>query len=318
VAARAAGVCADAARLLAPCGEGRDEALVGRARRALRYTGEHGAEGVYLLYPLSEFSRLEKGDGSYREKFEATWKRIGPYGAFSRFAASQLSRSDYEGGGRVMVDFITGYLDHDNADPELVKLAATWLRKQADAAARGILESQHGHRNARGSGPPGWGQATVMGRYLDPIMACLMLESVPVEDEQRYFDAMSVAADYVLGANPLGMVFITGLGTVSPLHPLHLDSLVFVKRGKGPMPGIPVYGPVDALPQASFYEPGRAAFYPRFERHPVMRRYADIRTFIKTYEWTGWECQEPHAARLALLVDGGERPANDWKSRTSP
>jgi hypothetical protein len=147
-----------------------------------------------------------------------------------------------------------------------------------------------------------------MGRYLDPILARMALGELSESDRQRYFDAISVAADYVLGANPLGMSFITGLGTVSPREPLHLDSLVSVKGGRGPMPGIPVYGPVEELPRADYYRHGRSAFHPTFDEHPLMRRYADIRSFVVTNECTIWECQAPHAEHFALLVDRGRTP----------
>ena len=57
---------------------------------------------------------------------------------------------------------------------------------------------------------------------------------------------MSLEADYVLGCNPLGMTWITGLGTRSPMSPLHNDAMTFIKHNKGVLPGIPVYGPTKA------------------------------------------------------------------------
>jgi hypothetical protein len=147
-----------------------------------------------------------------------------------------------------------------------------------------------------------------MGRYLDPIFARLSLGELPESDRQRYFDAISVSADYVLGANPLGMSFITGLGTVSPREPLHLDSLVSIRDGRGPMPGIPVYGPVEQLPRADYYRYARAAFHPDFDQHPLMRRYADVRSFVVTNECTIWECQAPHTTHFAALVGAGQMP----------
>jgi hypothetical protein len=181
--------------------------------------------------------------------------------------------------------------------------------REANEVASDILRSDHAHRNARPRGRPvAWGQGTVMGRYLDPVFAVLALPDLSEEDRQRYYDAISIAADYVLGANPLGMSFITGLGAVSPQEPLHLDSLVFVKAGRPPMPGIPVYGPVEELPRAEYYRYATVEFHPAFGRHPVMRRYADVRSFVVTNECTIWECQAPHAQHFAALVADGQRP----------
>jgi hypothetical protein len=156
-----------------------------------------------------------------------------------------------------------------------------------------------------------------MGRYLDPIFASLALGNVSAEDRQRYHDAISVAADYVLGANPLGMSFITGLGTVSPMEPLHLDSLVFVKRGRPPMPGIPVYGPVRELPRADYYRYARVRFHPSFDQHPLMRRYGDVRSFVVNTECTIWECQAPHAEHFAALISDGQMPPARLRPRAA-
>ena len=236
------------------------------------------------------------------------WTSIGPYGAFSNFADAHNQESDYVHDGQVMPDYILGYLLSPNASPEIVETSRTWLTRAADEVARRILESPHAHRNARPEGrPTGWGQGTVQGRYLDPIIARLALGNVSASDQRNYFDAMSLAADYVLGANPLGMVFITGLGSRSPAEPLHLDSLVAIHEGRGPMPGIPVYGPVPDLPAAEYYRFASEKFAPRFESRPLMLRYADVHSFVTTNEFSVWECMAPHTEHFALLIRDGAR-----------
>lgn len=307
VSARAAGLFAQASRLLQTFDAQRARGLRDRAIRAYRYARAHNASAAFSLYGASELWRLT-GEASYKADFERMWTSIGPYGAFSNFADAHNQESDYVHDGQVMPDYILGYLLSPNASPEIVETSRTWLTRAADEVARRILESPHAHRNARPEGrPTGWGQGTVQGRYLDPIIARLALGNVSASDQRNYFDAMSLAADYVLGANPLGMVFITGLGSRSPAEPLHLDSLVAIHEGRGPMPGIPVYGPVPDLPAAEYYRFASEKFAPRFESRPLMLRYADVHSFVTTNEFSVWECMAPHTEHFALLIRDGAR-----------
>ena len=301
VSARAAGLFAQAARLVRPFDAGRARELRSRAERAWRWAQAHDARNEYALYALSELHALT-GERGYATEFERRWSSLGPYGAFSNLALRHNQTPDYARGGQVMPDYILGYLRSDGASPAIVELATRWLDQQADRAAAAVLDSPHAHRSPRPAElAPDWGHGTVAGRHLDPVVARLGLGGLPAERRQRYLDALSVAADYVLGANPLGMSFVTGLGERSPLEPCHLDSLAHVKRGRGPVPGIPVYGPVRELPNAAYYRPARDAFHPAFDRHPLMRRYADVHSFVNTNECTVWECQAPHTQHLALL-----------------
>jgi endoglucanase len=301
VSARAAGLFAQASRLIERFDRARARELRQRAERAWRWAKDHGARDAYALYALGELFRTT-GDESYARDFESRWRALGRYGAFSNFALRHNQTGDYVRAGQVMPDYILGYLRADGADPEIRALAERWLTQHADRAAASVLASPHAHRNARPTDlPPDWGQATVMGRHLDPIVARLALGDVDAARQQRYLDALSVAADYVLGANPLGRTFITGLGARPPLEPLHLDSLAHIANGRGPVPGIPVYGPVRELPRADYYTPARDAFHPPFDRHPLMRRYADVRSFVNTNECTVWECQAPHTQHFAIL-----------------
>lgn len=300
VTARAAGLFAQASRLIAPFDARRARQLRERAVRAWRWAKRSDARDAYALYALGELFRLT-GEAAYGREFEERWRGLGPYGAFSNLALHHNQTPDYRDGGRVMPDYILGYLGAEGASAEIVETAKRWLTQHANEVARSILDSPHAHRNARGRLGPDWGHGTVMGRFVDPIIARLALGDVPADARRRYLDALSVSADYVFGANPLGMVFVTGLGTHSPRNPLHLDSLAHAKRGRGPVPGIPVYGPVRELPRAGYYRHAREAFHPAFERHPLFRRYGDVRSFVNTNECTVWECQAPHTEHLAVL-----------------
>lgn len=312
VTARAAGVFAQASRLLAPFDRTRAARLRRRAIDAERWATAHQASRPFMLYALSELARLT-GDPRYRARFEQTWAGIGEYGAFSSFAGAHDRQYDYGGEGRVMPDYILGYLATPGARQDIIDTSREWLTRMADEAARATIESPHAHRNPRpADAPTGWGDGTVMGRWLDPVIARMAFGPMSTGDRQNYVDALSVAADYVLGANPLGMVFMTGLGSRRPEEPLHLDSLATIKRGLGPMPGIPVYGPISEVPGQDWYQPGARRFSPAWPSTPPMRRYADLHTFVNTNECTIWECQAPDAEHFAALLGAAWLPPTTW------
>jgi hypothetical protein len=128
------------------------------------------------------------------------------------------------------------------------------------------------------------------------------LGGLSTAERQRYFDTLSLAADYLLGGNPNGLVYVTGLGSRHVEEPLHLDSLVFIKQGKGAMPGIPVFGPTATVPKAPYARATVAAFYPPFAERPEALRYADVRTVPNFSEFSVWETQAPDTELFAILL----------------
>jgi endoglucanase len=305
VTARAAGVFAQAARLVLPYNAARAAALHGRAVRAWSWAKANGASDTNKLYAAGELYRLT-GEAQYKTAFEASWSAIGSYGAFSKFAENQLYMGDYTGSSRAMPDYLQGYVGAPGATPAIVSTTLSWITRAADAVVA-RTESDHAHRNPRpASHGMDWGQGTTMGRYCDTVIARLQLGGLTVEQRQRYFDTLSLAADYVLGANPNGLVYMTGLGSRRVEEPLHLDSLSFVKDGKGVVPGIPVYGPIAGAPAASYMQPTLAQFYPTFNAHPPALRFADVRTMVPITEFTVWETQAPHTEHFAILAGSGK------------
>jgi endoglucanase len=311
VSARVAALFAHASRLLTPRDRARAADLRGRALGAWRWARSHRPHAASRLYAASELWRLT-GDRAYAREVDALWPSFGPDGPWSRMALQHAFQSDYFADARPMPDWVLGYLGASAASPARVADSRRILEAYAAAAVREAIDSRHAHRSPRGDRGVDWGGGAIVARYLDPVVARMQLGDVPDDRRADYFDALSLAADYVLGGNPLGMSFVTGLGSRRPEEPLHLDSLVFVRRGRPPMPGIPVFGPVRELPSAPYYRAARAAFHPPFEDRPLMRRYADVRTFPNTNEFTVWDGQAPLAQLFALLVGAGARPPATW------
>lgn len=313
VSARVAGLFAQASRLIVRFDPSRARRLRDKSLRAWQWARTHGAKPQFMLYAASELHRLT-GEDRFKQELETLWPTIGADGPFSNWSVSHLQLEDYARRGAVMPDYVLGYLGSEGASSELLETSRRWMKNFAAQAVRAIVSSPHAHRSPRGSYGTDWGQGTITARFMDPVIAELQLGGVSREDRQRDFDALSLAADYVLGGNPLGMSFVTGLGSRRPENPLHLDSLVWVKRGQGPVPGIPVYGPVRELPGANYYEAGKSAFYPPFERHPPMLRYGDIHTFVVTNEFGVWDCQAPLAELFGVLLGRNAAVPRSWRA----
>jgi endoglucanase len=81
-----------------------------------------------------------------------------------------------------------------------------------------------------------WGAATGVGRYGD-----FLVHAWRITAETKYRDAAARLADWVLGANPPGWCFTSGLGHRPPYNPLHLDSYAHLVA-RGPAPGLVIYG----------------------------------------------------------------------------
>jgi endoglucanase len=310
-----AALFAQGARLVAPYDAERSATLTGAAKRAYAAAVAMNAPAAYRLYAASELLALT-GESQYAIAFEALWDTLDKYGngAFDSFDSMlRLYPGSFTDHTPAMADYVLGYAESDFADAGIVTIIRRELRKLADESATAVLESAHAHRHGRPAGDAmDWGHATATGRHVDRIYQALQFLSLDGATKQRYLDAMSVSADYVLGANPLGLSFITGLGSRMPTQALHLDSLAAQATGMPAMPGIPVYGPVTSLPNVYYYWPVTDAHYPAFNDLPRGRRYADSRTSVNTAEFTVWENQAPLTELFGSLLGGMTMPPAAW------
>lgn len=77
------------------------------------------------------------------------------------------------------------------------------------------------------------------------------------------------------------------------------------------MPGFPVFGPTQGLSGKSYYDYGEYTFYPAFLNHPLMRRYADIHTFIGNNEG-GSQMMAVNTELFAMLIALDMMPPASW------
>ena len=309
--ARAAGLFAQMSRLIAPFNATTAADLRNRAVLAFSWAKAKAASPVFLMYGAGELFRLT-ADAQYDTAFQAAWNSIGAYGAFSNFTEFQLLMDDYKHPGQVCPDFFQGYLGAAGASASIKSSSLSLLTSFANTWVSNIHNS-HAHRSPRPAAYQwDWGIGTGTARFMDTIYARIQLGGLSASDQQKYFNALSLASDYVLGGNPLGLVFFTLLGSRHPMEPAHLDSLAWIKEGRGPAPGVPVYGPIDSMPSASYMAPAAAVFYPAFNGLPKGLRYGDTRTLINTNEFSVWEVNGPFVELFAILSGPGFLPPASW------
>ncbi|UGQ47407.1 glycoside hydrolase family 9 protein [Massilia endophytica] len=144
----------------------------------------------------------------------------------------------------------------------------------------------------------GWGSGTAQGRYADLYAFAWLLTSDPAR-KQKYVNAVSQYADYAMGLNPLGMSYYTGLGWEQPNSPLHEDSY-FTKYGAsdgitsdhvgrriGNVPGMLVLGPVGGASGQGYQMAVTNKVYPPIDTEmPPMRRFAHGWSFVHGNEMT--------------------------------
>ena len=319
--ARCAGLFAQAARLVAPYDGIRAHMLEQRAIAAFDYAVANGVgpnSGGALGYAASELFRLT-GDDVYRKAFVDAWNaKATPSPPFAPlfFDREILGPGVFTSPEQNFEwDHVTAYIESGAAASEHVSAVRGRVGlRPAELLAR--FESAHAHRNGRISGAPlTFGKSTSIGQYLFGAYAALQMGNLNDQSVQDVYDMMSLSADYVLGCNPSGMSWITGLGSRRPMDPLHLDSLAFIHAGQGPIPGIPLYGPVDNLPMNQFYTYAARLTYPAFADSPKGRRYADVHYFVICNEFSVWETQAPMTQLFASLIAPDMVPPEDWLPR---
>ena len=214
---------------------------------------------------------------TFQNLFEQTWSLMDNFGDGPPIHPGLPWRGSYSLVTQPVIhDHMLAYLGHPSADAERVALSDNVITVASYDALEAVT-TLHAHSNGRDRlTDPSWGDGTAVGEHVIRIMAALQRGNLSSEETQLFFNALSLSADYVLGANPAGMVWITGLGSRSPQDPRHHDSTVLIHGGMPPIPGFPVYGPSEGIPFQHTCDYGKNVMYPAFEAHPLLRRYEHL------------------------------------------
>ena len=177
-------------------------------------------------------------------------------------------------------------------DPAIV----AYFRKAIKNAADANIAVLKKHAFPVGNDPEkgGWGHNVRQPQY-----AAAPLIQWKLTGEQRYFDAASELMDYKLGLNPVGISYVTGLGS-HQVHNIHdRESAYTEKLGWGSKPGITAFGP-GVLGWRS-----NAKVVPGSRELPKERLYVDDRALISFNEFTIFETMH-YDALYTILAGGGK------------
>ena len=112
--------------------------------------------------------------------------------------------------------------------------------------------------------------------------------------DRRYLEALVLACQAGLGANPSNLCYTTGLGHRSPEHPLHIDSRI---THQPPPPGLTVGGPRDVQRDKDGWEHKllAPACYPPPSQWPNIEAYFDVFWYPTMCEFTVHSPMAPNA-----------------------
>jgi len=303
--AMGAGLFAHASRLVQPFNATRASQLLTKAQNAWNYLQAHGSdvdmasakEGPRMYAAMELY--LATGDANYHTAFQTLANTcLNGNIRVDWFNIPQICDE-----GLILTPYFFGYLITNRPVDQSLKDA--WVAK-LQGLANNTLNAVNTKSYPIGDNPNyAWGTATCQGRYADPVMLMYRLNG-----NSSYLDVVSQLADYSLGLNPLGKVYVTGLGVNQPSSPLHLDSYFTEKAGKGPVPGIVIYGPADysTVPwELVVWE----KVHPSFTSLPLQRRFSDGWSFVEEDEFTVWETQAENICMYGFLasVEGGGTPS---------
>ena len=138
----------------------------------------------------------------------------------------------------------------------------------------------------------GWGHNVRQPQY-----AAAPLLHWRLSGDRKYFDAASVLMDWKLGLNPMGISYVTELGSYQ-VHNIHDRESAFTKsKGYGLKPGITAFGP------GVIGRRNNAVSIPAMADLPYLRKFTDDMAIISFTEFTIFETM--HYDALYTILSGG-------------
>ncbi|MBP7830924.1 MAG: glycoside hydrolase family 9 protein [Kiritimatiellae bacterium] len=329
VSAYVAGLFAQAARLLTNHDAAAAADYLDRAEWAYRYAVSNAADSGWLM--TAECHLLKTTGGTnYQGELEKRLAHIrnpdsnDPYYVnFSGdWAYSGLIGFSYQSGDGFEDAPLLAYVraPPEVTDPALVSNVTAMILQHGQQAVNYALisggtsptsSSFEAYRScARSDLVEAYGQNTTPGRVLNVIWAYALTNNAD------FLDAISLTADYLLGCNPLGRAWATGLGQHNTRQALDAESLAWVDRfGWDQVPGIPTYGPFPAPWQVDYQIEVFDSHLPDIFSIPEQRRFCDAYPMPQCTEFTVWESGLPATATLALLLPpGGMTPTPELRA----
>lgn len=121
----------------------------------------------------------------------------------------------------------------------------------------------------------------------------------------KFFAALCTSVDYFLGANSLGITWITGVGPRHPQHVFHMDAWYNTHEGRM-HPGLIPYGPwrkETEVPEGPWHVGWpHPTVYPHIDQWPGAKRWFENRNSPLHAEFTVHQNLGPAAAIYGLMV----------------
>jgi endoglucanase len=301
----AAGVFAQASRLVRPYNATRADDLLNRAKLAWGYHWSHSNTDdprAYNLYASLQLY-LATGEPSFHNLFKSQASAILVRGGTwpVQYRPGNLS-------AQVQTVHFASY-----ALPTSRIVEATLVDAIKDLVIREAKQGgYHGVRPLTDAYPVGatkfigWGALTAPGRFDAPAFASRF--TTDETERQQFINTMSALADGILGLNAMGMSYVVGLGVEQPNNPGHLDSYACHKETGKHLPGVTVYGPTDGRSGYNYQRAVTNKLYPDWNNAPIARRYVHPWGAINCSEKTVWEVDAWLATLWHFLHDASQDP----------
>ncbi len=185
-----------------------------------------------------------------------------------------------------------------SVDYPLVKQAEDMLIAQADS----VLHYQQG--NAYNIGAEGKSRSIMVG-YFSVAHGMEMARAYRLTHQQKYLQGIFRSTDYALGANPMRLVYMSGLTDKSIKNSYHPDSRL---TGQKLPAGILCYGQFDPEAKLSAYFTWPLKYYlneqdtPAAKDFPAYEFYHDIYRWMIQNEWTPQQTMAPNAYVWGFLA----------------
>ena len=287
-----AGLFMHLARIIKPYQPEHAAELVKKAEKAKEFAADRMAAPEQLYYHIQRYLLLE--DAADQQKIKELYE-----------IASGLKDNLYTAPGYSINDnrfdnpaYIMSYIVEENVktDPEIVAFFKQSLKDAADAN----IAELRSHAFPVGNNPTGngWGHNVRQPQYAVNPMLYWKLSG-----EQKYFDAASELMDYKLGLNPLGISYVTELGSKYVINIHDRESAYTQSLGWGAKPGITAFGPGVISRRYT------AHVIPAVNDLPKERQFTDDREIISFTEFTIFETMQ-YDALYTILAGGGK-----WNSK---
>ncbi len=199
---------------------------------------------------------------------------------------------------------------------EFDRFFKAWERKMMNISKTVASQVEQSYAYRAPWWPPMDGRVSAMSwGWAHPLRRAQYLMFVhQVTGEQKYLDAIKLAADFHNGCNPQGTTLTSGLGEVYPVVFLDLPS--YVDGLTEYVPGITPYRWTYALPKRAI-EMVWGGDRDRAIKWPIWRRWGNLENqTVAASEYTVWETIAPAASVMGYLIEPGAR--TDPKPRPLP